>query len=778
MSFRRANARRNLGLLLTDKTRSLAALEMTAGVLFFIIFFLTGASSQGICFGEEASKASTSLDFADGLYARKMYGPAISEYQKFIQTGTDPADTASAYFRLADAYYFLKEYAKAVQNFEAFYAKFPEDARNPAALFRIGTARYFLKNYPGARRALSDIASTTAEVNIKSGALFYLAKVSHEEGKADEAVETLRELTAEYPQTDYALYACLFAGDIFASRKNEGEALRIWRLVADGTVRPPDGGVVLESAVEEASLKTADLYFSQKKYSDARTYYQNAYNLPGKKSPDRILTGLFYTHFYLKDLEASKRLLFSNEFFMNQSAGRFDVNYILAILAQEKKDAPFALERLDKILNDAKSPKETLAKAHAARAYTQAEDLKANGKLEEALVLYLGAGASDDNLYSARALYQAGFLSTKLNKNDQARRCFSDFLKKNPKGEDAERVALQNIQMDLGEEKWEAAADGAGEFLKKFPQSSFVDVALYKLGMGLTGLKNYDKASLVFENLILNFRESVLYPEAVYGAAASFDGAGQTRKAIEYYERFTAENPGHSLYKEALPRLGFLYVQNKNYEKAAKFYEDILLNQPEIPLESSTAFWVIRYDLGRSQYARMRSILTILSRRYPDEVLTHEINFFLGESLMGLKNYADALQYYSKSVEAEPEGTYVPYAYLGMGIASAAQGKIDTAENFFAKVLGFDGIPDAALRARFEIANLQLRRGHWEEASKAFMHVAILYDDEKYGSAALFKAGECFAKLGNEEEAQKVFQELVKRYPKTAWAHRAEDSRG
>ena len=138
------------------------------------LFFLLGLfAGENKCYAETQNQNSSgSLDFANGLYARKMYGPAISEYQKFIQASPESADAASAYYRLAESYYFLKEYAKAINSFESFRSKFPTDERSLAALLRIGTAQYFLKNYPAAHRVFSDIAAVKADDNIQAGALF------------------------------------------------------------------------------------------------------------------------------------------------------------------------------------------------------------------------------------------------------------------------------------------------------------------------------------------------------------------------------------------------------------------------------------------------------------------------------------------------------------------------------------------------------------------------------------------------------------------------------
>ena len=59
-----------------------------------------------------------------------------------------------------------------------------------------------------------------------------------------------------------------------------------------------------------------------------------------------------------------------------------------------------------------------------------------------------------------------------------------------------------------------------------------------------------------------------------------------------------------------------------------------------------------------------------------------------------------------------------------------------------------------------------------EGAAKAFMLVAILYDDPKFTPPALYKAGECFRTLGRVEDAQKAFLELKNKYPESDWARK------
>ena len=80
--------------------------------IFFVLPVVLAAESQTS--PPPGAANSTTLDFANGLYVRKMYGPAISEYEKFIQANPGSPEVPSAQFRLADSYYFSKNQKKSL----------------------------------------------------------------------------------------------------------------------------------------------------------------------------------------------------------------------------------------------------------------------------------------------------------------------------------------------------------------------------------------------------------------------------------------------------------------------------------------------------------------------------------------------------------------------------------------------------------------------------------------------------------------------------------------
>jgi TolA-binding protein len=419
-------------------------------------------------------------------------------------------------------------------------------------------------------------------------------------------------------------------------------------------------------------------------------------------------------------------------------------------------------------------------KPAAARALAQKAELLAEiGKTDEALAVFGQLRRDHPGTdYAKSALYQSGVALVKAGRPAEAKKSFREYAQLYPEDEDTDLALLQVVQTDLDAKDFAEAFRGAEDFIRQKPQSPHLDIAYYKLGVASTGLGRHGHASFAFAKVTEDFPSSRLYAESLYGTAVSFENAGKLGQAIPLYERLLREQPEHALSRQLLPRLSYLYIENKDFGKALTHTEDLLFKDTDAPLETDGVFWIVQYLLDQGLYDRLERILDVLPARFPDTDLKHETFFFRAERAMGMKDYASAKTLYSQAIEAAPEdGKYVPHAYLGRGTAEAALNENDPASLDFTEALRFDHEIKVSMRARFELANLRLKARDYENASKDFMLVAILYDDPKYTPPALFKAGECFERIGKKDEAQKAFLELTTKYPENGWAKKVKASR-
>lgn len=776
-----------------------------AWAVFAVSAFL---SLHAFAADSDASDAPT-LDFANGLYARQMYGPAATEYEKFLKASPDSSETPSALYRYADSLYFLKKYADAESQFRIFLQKFPSDHRADQAMLRLGSACYFQQRYDHAIKALTPLTVRSAEGRVQAAAWFYLAKSWEPSGKTERVVESYRMVVEHHQESEFAALAAAALGDHALQSQDLPAAARYYRIAAEA-------GKPL-SVARESALQAAEIAYGLKEYAAARLDYERILSSlavrPDEPEAERsraleieheALAGLFHCDMQLEDWAALTARAEAQKARLAQNPDRPEILYLSALAQAAQKNADAALALLDQVLGvslDDVSLREkalfkkaellalkgsqdaalseiekvfALPNMDASRAQVEkARVLKALGRKKEALAAYEAALAGGSSSDAAKAaLYEAALLDLEEKRPDAAAQRFEVFAAAYPDDPNTERALLQIIQIDLDAARFAKAARDARSFLRSRSDSDYLDIAFYKLGLALGRLKNFRASAAAFQNVIEFDAESKLAAQARYGQAVSLESARRFQEAIRAYETLLAQFPDHTLSTQAYARLSYLFIRTNQTDRVIALYEELLFNRPAVPLDPDGVFWLLQTLMDRGQYAPMNRVLDALPARFPGKDFSHEIQFFRGEAAMGGGDFPKAIEHYLKAVGLKPEGLYAPHAHLGLGLAHAALNENTLALTHFNLALKDDRDVKLAARARFELAGVLLREQKLEEAAKAYMFVAILYDDLKYTPTALLKAGQCFLAVGQREEAQKAFSELSARYPQSEAAQK------
>lgn len=754
------------------------------------------------------------LDFANGLYARKMYAPAAEEYQKYLTAYPQAPQAASALFRRGDSLYFLKNYEPSIAVFEEFLRRYAADKRAGMARLRIASAHFALGRPRQAVVLLSALASAQAEEpEVRAAAQYYLAKSHQSMGRTGRAIRQFLELCRDFGKTEYASYAAIEMGDHHVSARRYAAAERAYRIAA-GNAEPAE-------LRRTALYRLGEVLYALKDPVAARQQYLTALGAFAEVDPLRAeeeamrhnaLLGVFYCDLALGDLEsAQKDATGPLAGLIDVSPNEAEILYLLAALHAQKGQADAALKLTDVALARGGLKPEALQNTALLKAqllsargeheaalktletlpadvpdllrinYEKAELFRLTGRDQDALIHYRAiVDGHPDSEYAKAGYYQAGLLYLKAGYPIEARQMFAYFVSKYPKDPIAEKAALEIVQIDLDAGKYEEAEKGAQAILSAHPQGAHRDIALYKLAIAQAALSRTEEAGKTFLRITEEHPDSLVYREALYGAATSFEAAGKLRPALESYEKMLASDAHDDDARHVLARLGPLYMDIGELDKAADLYLELLTERPDVEFSEEQMFWLVQYLLDNSRYEPMQKALGAVPERFKGSDLSHETSFFLGESSVGLKRYPEAVAHYRKAIELKPAGRFAPHAHLGVGLASAAQGEAVAAEAAFSEALGFDQEIRIAMRARYEIAQLRYRGGDMLEAAKAYMMVAILYDDPAYTPMALYRAGECFARADKADESRKAFAEVTHRYPESEWARklRAQDKGG
>src|SRR5207237_10698348 len=105
---------------------------------------------------------------------------------------------------------------------------------------------------------------------------------------------------------------------------------------------------------------------------------------------------------------------------------------------------------------------------------------------------------------------------------------------------------------------------------------------------------------------------------------------------------------------------------------------------------------------------------------------------------------------------------------LALGAAKVGSHKPDEAQKIAEEIMTLQPEGRVNAEARLLAGDVQVERGNFDDAGKAFMGVALLYDDPAITPRALQKAALSYQRAGKADEADRVGRQLREKYPNYA----------
>src|SRR5262249_56216821 len=133
-----------------------------------------------------------------------------------------------------------------------------------------------------------------------------------------------------------------------------------------------------------------------------------------------------------------------------------------------------------------------------------------------------------------------------------------------------------------------------------------------------------------------------------------------------------------------------------------------------------------------------------------------------------LKKLPEAEEAFAKYLQSAKDPAGKAKVLLTLGAVKISAHKPDEAQKIAEEIMVLQPEGRVNAEARLLAGEVQLERGNFDDAGKAFKGVAVLYDDPAITSRALDKAGIASRQARNNEEADQLSHELRERYPNYA----------
>ena len=745
---------------------------------------------------ESESPDSRQLGYANGLFGRKLYDLAIPEYEKFLGQFPNAPGRASAFFYLGECYRTLNRAAPARTSFQSVLNDYPESEFAGPAAYGVAEILFKQKDYAGAVSLFQRSAAKTKEPALALSARYFEARCLENLEKKEDAANLYLQVAEAKNPNPFREDSRMAAGAILLARGRKTDAFRQYEALANETSKP---ALKAETTVR-AGLIALDLQQAEKGKDKAMLEKATALLQKGRSLADAgkwrgiaqvgLLRLLYSTGQYAQVLAEYKRSLENipeevrAEMMLVAANSERQLGHekeAEALYAQivakypereEAKDARY--QRLINIYNSdatklVSEVDQFLASNPTAERADQAKLLKAEafykaGKFSEAAPIYEELRASQlSPRLRAEAAYKLGWCQVQLKSMPRVVEAFTYFLQAFPESAQAPVALTQRSLAHQETRNFDEAIADLNTLVTSYPTAKEREAALQQKALLLGQQDNAKGMSETFQQLLKEYPKTPVAAQAQYYIGKVAFEAKDYKAAIPPLEAARKLNK-EQFYTPATVRIISSYFYQGNRAALTAEIEKFLAADPKakIPGEILQSLGIDFYNA--KDYAKTEKYLGLLGNGDHAGV-SPDFWFYLADAQTKLGKFTEAETSYEKYLQNATDPAAKVKALLALGATKIAAHKADDAQKIAEEIMGLQPEGKVNAEARMLAGDVQVERGNFEVAGKAFMGVALLYDDPAITPRALQKAAASYQKAGKTAEAEKATQQLRAKYP-------------
>lgn len=404
--------------------------------------------------------------------------------------------------------------------------------------------------------------------------------------------------------------------------------------------------------------------------------------------------------------------------------------------------------------------------------YRAAAELQRDGQFELAIAAWTNfLEKNPEHVYIPQATLNLGICYLKSKQYDKALATLQAVLDKYPDAtfRDAAYLYLGVAQFSLGQDGQRnqhlAAAGTLDTLLRRYPETKYLAPALYYRAEADYALGKKEAAANWYARLIRDFPNDRLLPDALYALGATQQELGQFQAAGATYDRFLAVARGHARAIEVMMRRGETLFEMRQYEMAVPWFAKAADNKG-FNLADHARMRQAACLVQLKRFAQAAEIYASIAREFPASSRIEEANLAAGKCYYQAGDWARSLEILSKVIAAQgplfPEATH--WAARSLLEQRKPAEAMALLEKTLAKAGGSDSEPDLRLDladAAYEIPKLR------DMAVTLYADVVRDFPQDEVADYALYMAAFAAQGQGDYKAALAYAEQFLKSYPKS-----------
>jgi TolA-binding protein len=682
--------------------------------------------------GDKYKAASTYyLAYID--YANKKYDKALTEFSKLKNNA---AFKEQSLYYITQIYFLQNKYDKVISEGEALLSEYPSNENNGEICRIIGESAYHLGKESKAISMLDKYVAST-DKPLRS-ALYILGVSDYNAGKYSAAIKALSPTVQENDALTQNAY--LYLGQSYLKLGDKNNARMAFQAAATSTYDQ----AVRESAMYNYALLIHESGFTG--FGESVGIFENFLNdYPNSKYADKVNDYLVEVYLTTKNYESALQSINKIKQPSNKIlAAKQDILFQLGTQA-------FANSNLDEAKNlftSAISMGNYDSNAKSDAYFWRGECDYKLGNYQNAIDdyrSYLNTTTQSGTDMFALAQYNLGYSYFKQKDYSEALNRFRRYTDLNPEGQttalaDAyNRIGdclYQSRQYSAAEENYNRAArisPSAGDYsiyqkgfllglqkdyngkitqmdklISEYPESQYVDDALFEKGRAYVLLENSQAAAQAFNQLIKEFPQSSLSRKAGIQLGLLYYNDNQPEKAAVAYKSVISNYPGSEEARVAVQDLKSVYIDLNDIDSYANYVNSLGGNvKLEVGEQDSLTYIAAEKLFMRGDNVAASQSLTRYLQTYPNGAFSSNAHYYLGSIAFNNKQDSEALRHFAFVIESG-DTKFMEDAVARTAEIQYVNENYNDAISNFKKLLAISDNPDNKQAARLGIMRASL----------------------------------------------------------------------
>ena len=681
-------------------------------------------------------------------YATGKYNNALVEFTRLKDL---PDYKERSLYYITQIYFIQNKYEKVISEGKELLASYP-DSENNSEVYRImGNAYYHLGNEDQAINMLSKYVSSTDSP--LRGDLYILGVCYYNKGNYSSAVNALGRTVRENDALSQNAY--LYLGQSYLKLKDKNNA----RMAFEAAATSSFDKQVKEAAMYNYALLIHETAFTG--FGESVTIFEDFLNdFPNSKYADKVNDYLVEVYLTTKNYQAA---LNSIDKIKHPSTkileAKQDILFQLGTQAFTNMELDKAVDLFSRAISLGAYNLESRNDAYFWRGESYYRQGEYNKAISDYRTYLNNTRQRNTDMY-ALAHYNLGYSYFKLKEYGEALNRFRQYVnlesnQQTPAYADAyNRIGdclFHNRQFAMAEENYTRAAQ---------LQPSAGDYSVYQKGFLLGLQKDYKGKISVMDRLIREFPESQYVDDALFEKGRSYVLLDNNQAAAASFEQLMRDFPQSSLARKAGVQLGLIYFNDNQPEKAAEAYKNVISNYPgseeaKVALQDLKSVYIELNDIN--SFAAYANSLGGDVRFEEQDSLTYlaaEKLFMRGDNEGARRSLTNYLQTF-------PQGAFSSNANFYLASIAFAKKDLEEAKRLFSLVLesGDTKFREESWARKAEIEYLDK---DYAAAMESFKHLQAVAENPENKEAAKLGLMRCAELTGQPQEALLAANDLLK----------------